>query len=401
MVRLAIACLATLPALWIVTAPTAANIMASGNPALALKIWPWNADAQAQQATAIVRPGVSPRQLERAQMLAWNALAREPVNISAVRSLALADDLRGRSGAGRLFTYAEELSRRDLVTELWMIESFVARGDIQAALIHYDRALRTRKEAEPLLLPILVSALASPGTRDPIGRLIATRPQWWPRYMEQALADPAAMDSLPFVFSHLRVSSDNEQGRGFLSTGIAGLIRAGRYAAALSVYRGAAGRTVEREIVPHDGSFERDPLLPPFDWQLATSEDVSALIQARTGGGRVLFAVPAEGASGEVARQFLVLPAGDYRLAYRGGSLPENGLRLTLKLQCVIDGEQHDIVTRQVAPAPEAGRIGALPFTVPANGCTGQWLIVSVDNPGSMPEALPWIDDLRIQRVPT
>jgi hypothetical protein len=398
--RIVWVCLAALPALWFVTAPTASTILENTNPALAGTIWPWNADAQANRAVLLATVEAPPAQLERARVLAWKALAREPVNIPAVRAWALTNELLHKPGVGRLFAYAETLSRRDFVTQLWMIEALVAKGDIEGTLIHYDRALRTRKEVEPLLLPILVSAMTTPATRDPIGRLIGTRPQWWPRYMEQALTDPAAVDTLPFIFSRLRLSPGDEQSRGFLSTGIAKLIRARRYAEALQVYRGAVPPAKAAKTLLHDGSFDRDPLLPPFDWQLADGDDVSALVQAGPDGKRVLFAAPREGGRGEFARQLLVLPAGRYRLAYRTGSLPANGLGLTVKFQCVTGDQLRDMAMRQLAPAPAAGRADVLPFTVPANGCVAQWLILSIDNTGAVPESLPWIDDLRIERLP-
>ncbi len=398
--RIARVCLAALPALWIVTAPTAANILANANPVLAMTIWPWNVEARAKQAGAMVALKAPTAKLKRARQLAWSALAREPLNVSAVRVIGLSEDIQRRPGAGPLFAYAESLSRRDFATQLWMIESLVAKNDIEGTLVHYDRALRTRKEAEPLLLPILVSASATVDTREPIGRLIATRPQWWPRFMEQALADPVAVPALPFIFTRLRLSPSDEQSRGFLSTGIASLISSGRYADALAVYRRAMPREKGPDAVLHDGSFDRDPMLPPFDWQLANGDDVSALIQTGPGNNRVLFAVPTEGARGEFARQLLVLPAARYQLAYRSGSLPANGVRMSLKIQCVLDGKLRDIAMRQFSPAPEAGRSDSLPFTVTADACAAQWIILSVDNPGSVPETLPWIDDLRIERIP-
>lgn len=399
--RLALVGLLTLPALWIATASTTADILAGGNPALALKFWPWNADAHGQLASNLVVVDASRPQIDQARILAWKALAREPVSIPAVRSIALADDLQGRPRAGRLFDYAERLSRRDLATQIWMIEAAVGKGDIRGALVHYDRALRTRKEAEPLLLPVMVSAMATQGMQGPIGDLIATRPLWWPRFMEQALADPTAINSLPLVFSRLRVSPADEQGRGFLSTGIASLVATGRYKAALDVYRIAMRGIAGQDAALRDGGFERDPLLPPFDWQLADGADVSAMMQTRGAGGRALFAAPIEGGRGELARQLLVLPAGRYRLGWRAGSIAADGARLTLKIQCVAGKELHDVALRQLSPAPETGRLDMpLPFTVPANGCSAQWVILSVDNPGAVPETLPWIDDVRVERQP-
>lgn len=389
-----------MPALWLVTAPTAATVVVNANPDLAIRLWPWNADAQAIKAGTLITIGASSAQLDRARGHAWKALAREPVNIPAVRAIALSEDMQHRPGAaGRLFAYAEELSRRDLATQLWMIEALVAKGDIDGTLIHYDRALRTRKEAEPLLLPILVSAMATPETRAPIGRLLATRPQWWPRYVEQALADPSTIDTLPLIFARLRVSPMDEQGRGFLSTGIASLIRAGRFSEALTVYRTAMSATTKEQALLRDGSFERDPLLPPFDWQLADGDVVSALIQARPGGSRALFAVPTEGAQGEFARQLLTLPAGRYRLSYRVGSLPADGIHMALKLQCVADSTLRDVAMHPFAPAPDTGRTGMVDFAIPAGGCTAQWLILSIDNPGAVPENPPWLDDLRIEAL--
>ncbi|MFV3464693.1 hypothetical protein ACNJFH_21305, partial [Mycobacterium tuberculosis] len=91
----------------------------------------------------------------RAWRLAQAALQRDPMSVRAVSTLAFLAAEKGNAvQAARLLAYSERLSRRDLPTQLALIETKVQANDVVGALVHYDRALRTSKTSEAILVPV-------------------------------------------------------------------------------------------------------------------------------------------------------------------------------------------------------------------------------------------------------
>ncbi|MFV3517295.1 hypothetical protein ACNJD8_22045, partial [Mycobacterium tuberculosis] len=79
---------------------------------------------------------------ERSDRIARQALVQDPTAVAAVATLGINAQLRGDTGpARRIFAYANQLSRRDLRTQLWAIEDAVSRNDIPGVLNNYDIAL--------------------------------------------------------------------------------------------------------------------------------------------------------------------------------------------------------------------------------------------------------------------
>ncbi len=362
-------------------------------PSRALTVWPWNEDARAAQASALLQGDPAPATVAQAESLAKASLLALPLNVVASRAIGLAAALSGNMArAGAAMTYAESLSRRDLPTQLWFIEQRVAANDVPGALVHYDRALRTKTDAQDLLFPILLSASADPAVARPLARILAARPEWWRTFAEQLIGHNPSPSAIFLVMQGLRLNPSDSDERSLLSRAMDRLVDAKRVDLASGLLP-APFR--DARAMPRNGGFETDADFKPFDWVLADEADLNAAMQSRDGGmGRALFVTARNGQSGDVARQVLSLAPGTYRLRATMGGTAIAAEAPTLAVQCVGGGA---VLTKMEAAATAvAGTVVSTQFTVPA-GCRGQWISVAgVATNDDVADMLPWIDDIAI-----
>lgn len=100
---------------------------------------------------------------EQAERLAREAIGMAAINPVAVRNLALAnsDDAK----ALQLMRFADRLSRRDGVTEAWLIDEAARRADLSTTLSHFDALLRTMPAASTRYMQQMGVALSDPKFR--------------------------------------------------------------------------------------------------------------------------------------------------------------------------------------------------------------------------------------------
>lgn len=125
------------------------------------------------------------------------SLQRQVLNPRALRLLMLAAAARNDSGKAVMFAnLSERTSRRDLGVQLWLIEAAVQRNDVRGALRHYDRALRVKLAAYPVLFQVLLAALSDPEIRAAMVPYVAQDPRWIISFLlESAGSDPTAADT--------------------------------------------------------------------------------------------------------------------------------------------------------------------------------------------------------------
>lgn len=386
--------------IWFSTAVTLGQVIGDSNPEKAL-VWGNSAEAQATMAQTILQQGRPGRtDLARARRMAEGALLREPVNVAAARSLALVAGLSNdRRKTARLMHYAESLSRRDALTQFWLIEEKVERNDIDGALRHYDRALRSSPASRDTLLPILVQASADPAIARPLAALLAARPAWWEDFTDKLLTEGNAPATMTHIVRRLRLNPDDEMETLRLRMAMDRLVDLRAHRRAYEVYRQARGGTEASRSLVRDGGFEGEGGLPPFEWRLSEEPSLGAIRELRPDGaaGMALSLIADSGRSGEVARQLLVLPAGSYELSALAGNIAEDRLaRPVISVTCA--GGQ-PVLVRLIPPTgPASGATVRQRFTVPAGNCAGQWLSISIgaglEAQGSSPA---WIDSIALR----
>lgn len=392
--RSAVLVVAAAGAGWLTLGVTSAAIFGRTRPSL-VAWWPLDATAHATRAARVLERGPRPAREAMAAAVAdaRAALLREPVNAVAARTLGLLLAIQGNEAqANRLMRYSESLSRRDTITQLWMIESDVRRNDIAGALRHYDRALRTSGNARELLFPILIEAAASEGVAQPLARLVATRPRWWPDFVARLVATGRSAGAIETILLALRLDPGVPAERSLLAGAIHRLVEIGDYRRALDLYRrtgGPAGGFVR------NGDFEAENRFAPLDWVLGDGGGAGGIMQPGAGGsGRaLLMVVEAGSAGGTVARQLLILPAGSYRFSAVAGRIsgaPLEWPRVTIS--CVRTNAS--LLDLRLPAAAADGQPVAQDFTV-GGACPAQWLIIAAPRPTG--ESGPWIDRIVVQ----
>lgn len=385
-------------ALWLSMAITIAMVLGARAPEQALGWWPPSAGAKAALASHLLESPPSRASVARASELARAALRREPVNVVASRTLGLTAALGGdQAGAGRLFAYSESLSRRDVPTQMWLIEDRVQHGDIAGALLHYDRALRVSESIRDVLLPIMVQASADPAIAAQETRLVATRPLWWPYFVDYLLSQGRSPRTMAQIISRIRLDPGTESERQRLGHALNQLVTLGAYREAYAIYRQALGGRVEGGFV-RNGDFEAGGGLGTFDWTFVDEPDLAAVREFRDGasGSFALSLVSSSGRGGEVARQLVLLPPGTYLLAAKAGAVPEDvSNRPMVSLLCA-GQPPHGLTQIRLPFSGPAGASSTLRFVVPATGCPAQWLTISTGASPDEQGSTPWVDQIEI-----
>lgn len=189
---------------YLIFAVTTATASARVQPALALSVWPYSVAAKQTRAAVLAMDPAGKADGE-ALRLAQGALVREPTANVAARVVGMVADKRGRTGnALRAFAYGDALSRRDLVTQLWLIEYFVRRGDVPRVLQHYDAAASTSSDATRLLFPIIVSAVSEKQIIEPLAAMLSRRPFWLPTLLSQVVNNAADRDHAKALIDSLK-----------------------------------------------------------------------------------------------------------------------------------------------------------------------------------------------------
>lgn len=348
---------------------TLAAALQRANPTLAVRINPWNAIALAERANQLVT-----RQPEDAQARgqairsAKAALRRSPINARAAVTLGLANSLGGDPREAAAWVgYSERLSRRELAAQLWLIESAVARGDVDTALQHYDIAIRTGRQARELLFPVLAAAAADGNVRQKLAAWLAKRPPWGEAFLFASSGSTSDPLSLAALYQETaRRGAHYSPGSGIAL--VQRLAVAREFAAALGVYD-VLYRTAGQPV--HDPAFREIKDLPTvFDWTLTASGDLTAGASGAPGG---LIYMARPGASGLLARQTVRLAAGRWRLGMTLLKATPADIGPILRLTC-FEGQ----VLASMRLMRRSTGHAAIQADIPA-GCSTQWLDLLVD----------------------
>ena len=365
-----------------------AYVVRPANPALALRINPGNSEVAASRAEQMLRD--DPATGAEAEALARRALRRSPVSAAGARMIATARDVAGDPlAARRLMIYSESLSRRDLPTQVWLIQDAVQHNDISRALHHYDIALRSSDASKPLLFPVLVKALDQPAVVTGLVDTLAARPGWAAGFLGMAASQARDLNGLAALIQGIAR-------RGYtvpnpvLAAASARMVEASRYDIAWQVY--AVGAPFAARDLLRDPDFVLLGVAEgPFAWTAVPGNGLS--VEPRRYGTRAALAYrAATGAGGVAARQLLMLPTGNFRLS---GVVPDHSMGsppAVLRLTCANNGPP-------IAAIPADAPAFTRPFAVPAS-CPAQWLDIVVDGGDSPLGTSGALGALHIARVP-
>lgn len=360
------------------------GVFENRRPDLAVRWLGGSAQAKAQLALKLIPTGSGAWTL--AQQRAGEAFARDPLNVTSLVALGTLASIQKDDDAARsIFRHSERLSRRNLPTQLWLIEDAVSGGDIRLALVHYDRAMRTSLRSRELLIPVLAAASSHPEVASQVVPYLRARASWWAEYLNRLIFTAPVPATMPAIVAAANLRTDGSEERPLLAAAVAHLVNLGRIDAAFGLYRPRGAQQLR------NGGFERENILPPLDWKVRDTElDYGAAVRPAPSGGQALFIMAGTDMGGPVAEQILRLAPGRYRLSTRAGDISKReSERPVIKVAC-LGGV--GLIDRSVPAATRA----TFMIEVPQQGCAAQRLVVeSRPRPDTgSPEA--WLDDVSV-----
>jgi hypothetical protein len=382
---------------WLSVANSGAGIMRSVRPDLALRFQPWDARAKAKAAEQLlIQDGGRTADLAAADRLAREALLRDPTIVAAWRSLGMVAMARRQQGdAARMFHFAGQLSRRDLPTQLWLIEERVQANDVPGALRQYDATLRSSGASYEVLFPILVQATAGDGIVEPLADLLNTMPPWRRVFIERLAAGAPDPAKLAHLMQLIRRSANADE-QELMATAMRTMIERRQLEPAWRVYQLLAGASPAGTL--RNGDFDHANRYPPFDWEIADGLNVGAELRpSAEGRGQHLRAFATSGSGGMVARQLLLLQPGTYEVTATAGPDDDaNPAHLNWTVQCA-EGTGAPLITADLPGLARRVQARAM-FRVPA-GCRGQWLNFNIRADFGPGTTAGWVDGVGIRRI--
>jgi hypothetical protein len=292
---------------------SASNVLKRSSPELAIAAWPGQAVAYnsiADRFGETQEP--SHAQLRRSVWAARNALAIEPSNARALRTMGLLAERKAVDlDPKRLMLLASRYSRRDLATQIWLIQDAAKRRDYAAVVSHGDAALRTNEGSRKLILPVFAAALSDPNMLPPIAACLR-RPttDWAQHFWATVPKTPQSFRNIPALLNSLKTSNSLPD-PGLLADIVAAMITRGQFVIAANTVEAALpGKNIIVRSGMNDRQFAPGKGPAPFEWQYVETGQLDAK-PVRDGG---LFIDVSRSGGGLVGRRLLALRPGLYTL---------------------------------------------------------------------------------------
>jgi hypothetical protein len=347
--------------------------LALTHPEAALKWGGPNPDALAALAAARFADTARPGHDAQARLYAAQALRRAPLNLDALRILALeAEKAEDDRTARELMRIGNRDSRRDLLTQLWLFGDATETRDWRGAGFHADALLRQQWQLAQTLFPVMILTLKQPPATSAFVERLGQRPGWRVPFLRSiAIADPSSASR---VFASLRAGQappTEAEAAILIDQLIARDDFAGAHAEWLRSLSPAARPGAD---LVYNGAFQATPAPPPFNWRMASVDGgVAEFFQDTYGGASLHVQAPAV-KTAPLAEQLLMLAPGAYRLA--GEARVEGaagGARFSWRITCA-GAAQSLIGQADQASGPPGWAPFVTEFMVPPGDCAAQWL---------------------------
>lgn len=293
-------------------------------------------------------------------------LAEEPFLLSAVDAIARKDRRRGEL----LLLAARRRDPRASMVRLLLLDTYLRQDKIPEAAQEISALSGIAPKAGGLLMGELARLAQTPETTASLEAALRRNP----RFRNELLQHLASKNADPDLILRLARNIPPPPGasgpapwQGQLVTSLA---ERGQIQRAYELWRTFfAPRAPERKEGVYDPGLLGLPGAAPFGWHFPASP---AGLAERTRPGALQVDYYGRDPA-ELAGQLLLLAPGSYRLAVRAeGDAEGEGSKLSWKLQCQSSkAEIADLTLRKLTYAP---RVTAVNFTVPASGCSAQWL---------------------------
>lgn len=305
---------------WLAFALAVSGVARVRAPQQALMFVPWDGVAIASNAdfTLLTQKKLSPAPLERAGKA---ALRNQAVSARALRLVAMSAELRGDRPRGEKLTEAaQSMSRRDMVTQFWLIESAIGKNDVEKVIHHYDVALRTNKTAAAMLFPRLQRAIANPDIRGALRPYLQAQVPWTEEFIEATVDGGNNLPALVSLIVENGGLGDSRRERQQQANLLDALFNQKKYADLRRLYSSGPGANPTRLTSAALTAEDQRQMISAAGWQMLNDAEAGGSVTLDRGTRRPVMAVYANaGASRAVARKLLYLAPGTYLLDVRLG----------------------------------------------------------------------------------
>lgn len=242
--------------------------------------------------------------------LASYALRQEPASVSALRVLGFYAAGTGKiEDARTILLAAEQLKKRDRQTSLWLVQDSFQRDDVSGALLRFDQILRSAGDTRGSMLAVMTQLLSDSRSVPFLTDLLRANPPWANEFWYFIARNRTGLENAAdlrrrLIGTPVRISTEND------ALLLGALVESGQIEEAATLYGALTKRP--QKSGPVSFSFHDQPEFPPFDWELPSSDKISARLSPSRSMLEVLAPPDQEGIS---ARRLIKLSPGRYRLS--------------------------------------------------------------------------------------
>lgn len=282
-------------------------------------------------------PKLRPDKME--QGLALRAFQVEPLYPVALSLLIAAQpETQGRRRQA-LLDLGSQLSRRNSYVSMEQLKAAALSGDNPGFFLWLSRLVLTDNNLRPTYIRAMADGTARPGAAEALAPVLGPKPDWAEDYWEAVVQRRASLTNAAELRIALANAPWNQTEVTVHDRTLAvGLAKVGEFETArrLSTELTGGSRVAQNGNLVQNSDFSRSPLLPPFDWQLATTGSLGSTIDP---GAKMLSVSAIGGARGSAARQLVRLLPGRYRLQWSLVSdMPLPAGALTARIECAEEG---------------------------------------------------------------
>ena len=353
-----------------------ANVLADGNPGLAMRLPLSNGFVYGEKAdldfksTLIETQGVAPEKWDRGLLAAaYTGFRLEPTSHKAIRMIAFHHQSLGRYETARLImNETVNLTKRDDIVNFWLVQDSGKKDDLDSVLKYYDYTLRSSLAAKDILIPTMSNALADERFVQPYVKMLASAPPWADDFWRAAAAREENALSAAILRTALhRKNIGNPANNDVLI--LENLVKTGQFSEAFALYSELAeAETRSGNDRIHGGSFAYRPRLFPIDWRLFSSGEFGAEVDLDS---KKLLVSSLPNTRATFASQVVHLPAAGYLLSAEITRQNSTGASpLYLRLRCAAEnqnGRPDDILRLEEGES-------SMEIAVDAGDCEYFWL---------------------------
>jgi len=362
--------------------PYAAALVAPNDPAVKI--------ALARTEFELQNGRVSPASQSAAEGALRRApLASDPFLLVGVAAIAAGDRAKGE----RFLTEAQRRNPRSRIAHLLLLDAYLRNDRIEDAAAGIATLTRLLPQAGTVLVAELGRMVRDPRTGPGLINILGRDPAMQEAVLAHLATESADPDLILKIAAAGPRRAPSAQSAAWQMLLLDRLVEKGDIGRAYGLWRGFAGLGgASTDKAVYDGRFQGLPGEPPFNWRLAAG---ASGVAERT--KRSELQVEYYGRDrAEMASQLLILQPGRYSMRFGAhGDAPGEGSKLTWTLACRAGDAQ--LFTMPVTNINSASRTFTREFTVPASGCSAQWLRL-IGAPDDFPTAQSLtISDVRIE----